>query len=66
MRPRQIFALLYRKLLKQKLQTKTGKSLRTKSTFYFLDIDNTTGFTAGFAYNLSDLTRDEIHQLNVN
>ena len=36
MRPRKIFALLHGELLKQKLQTKTIKLLRNKSTFLFL------------------------------
>ena len=36
MRPRKIFALLDGELLKQKLQTKTIKLLRNKSTFLIL------------------------------
>ena len=40
MRPRKIFVLLYieRELLKQKLQTKNYKSLRTNQNLYFLKL----------------------------
>ena len=42
--------------------------IENKSTFLFpqpiTNVDKTTRFTAGFVYNLSDLTRDEITTIN--
>ena len=43
------------------------KSLRANQHFLFLqsiaNVDKTARFTAGFVYNLKDLTGDEIQQL---
>ena len=63
MRSRKIFGLLYEELLKQKLQTKPIKSLRNKSTFL-----SQTFIKPGspLCFYLSDLTRDDIQQLNAN
>ena len=70
MRPRKIFVLLDGELLKQKLQTKNHSIIENKLTVLLpqpvANVDKTTRFTAGSVYNLSDLTRDEIQQLNAN